>query len=78
MVLKHDLATEGNVATEVVPFLQAETKRLLESLCFMSAGGDRARMSCIHLVKGCHTPQILLCRLKRSSRFVDLSRHLLY
>jgi hypothetical protein len=32
MVLKHDLATERNVATEVVPFLQAETKRLLESL----------------------------------------------
>jgi hypothetical protein len=33
MVLEHDLATERNVATEVVPFLQAETKRLLESLC---------------------------------------------
>jgi hypothetical protein len=32
MVLKHDLTTERNVATEVVPFFQAETKRLLESL----------------------------------------------
>jgi hypothetical protein len=32
MVLKHDLAAERDVATEVVPFLQTETKRLLESL----------------------------------------------
>jgi hypothetical protein len=32
MVLKHDLTTERDVATEVVPFLQTETKRLLKSL----------------------------------------------
>lgn len=32
MVLKHDLTTERDVATEVVPFLQTETKRLFKSL----------------------------------------------
>jgi hypothetical protein len=32
VVLKHDLATEGNVSAEVVPFLQPETKGLLEGL----------------------------------------------
>jgi hypothetical protein len=32
MVLKHDLTTERDVATEVVPFLQTETKRLLKGL----------------------------------------------
>ena len=32
MVLKHDLTTERDVATEVVPLLQTETKRLLKSL----------------------------------------------
>jgi hypothetical protein len=32
MVLKHNFTTERNVATEVVPFLQTETKRLLKSL----------------------------------------------
>ena len=32
MILKYDLTTERNVATEVVPFLQTETKRLLKSL----------------------------------------------
>jgi hypothetical protein len=78
MVLKHDLATKGNMATEVVPLLQAETKRLLESLYFMSVHGDRAKISRIHPVKACHALQILLCRLKRSSRFVDFNRHLLY
>jgi hypothetical protein len=32
MVLKHDLTTERDVTTEVVPFLQTETKRLLKCL----------------------------------------------
>ena len=32
MVLEHDLTTERDVATEVMPFLQTETKRLLKSL----------------------------------------------
>ena len=32
VVLKHDLTTERDVATEVVPFLQPETKRLFEGL----------------------------------------------
>lgn len=32
MVLKHDLTTERDMATEVVPFLQTEAKRLLKSL----------------------------------------------
>lgn len=78
MVLKHDLATEGNVAAEVVPFFQTETKGLLERLYFMSIEGDKTRMSRIHPVKGSHASQILLCGLKCSSRFVNLNRHLLY
>ena len=32
VILKHDLATEGNVAAEVVPFLQPEAKGLFEGL----------------------------------------------
>jgi len=32
VVLEHDLTTEGNVAAEVVPLLQPETKGLLEGL----------------------------------------------
>ncbi len=42
MVLKHDLTTERDVSTEVVPFLKTKTKRLLKSLNFI-VNGERRR-----------------------------------
>ena len=82
MVLEHDLTTERDVATEVVPFLQAETKRLFKSLdsksivnIYISRKAARGRA---HPIQGCHALEILLCRLERSSRFVNFSSHLLH
>jgi hypothetical protein len=80
MVLEHDFTAERNVATEVVPFLQAETKRLLESLgsSTSSIESDDASMHRPHPIQRCHALQILLCRLECISRFANFSRHVLY
>jgi len=83
MVLKYNLTTERDVATEVVPFLQTETKRLLEGLDSniqspLSIRRDGARASRAHPIQGCHALQILLCRLERSSRSINFGRHLLH